>query len=112
MKRLLYLLIVILALSLTSCSGAPERNLASEACLIRKGLSTRTEVYQLLGPPDKIARGPSGTEDWYYYHVNKSTLKKVPLLGEKLGEEEIEILKISFRGDKAVDCIYLVRRKK
>ncbi len=112
MKRLLYLLIVILALSLINCSGAPERNLASEACLIRKGLSTRTEVYQLLGPPDKITRGPSGTEDWYYYHVSKSTLKKVPFLGEKLGEEEIEILKISFRGEKAVDCIYFVRKKK
>ncbi len=112
MKRLLYLLIVILSLSLTNCGGAPARNLASEACLIRKGLSTRTEVYQLLGPPDRIARGPSGTEDWYYYHINESALKKVPFLGEKLGEEEIEVLRISFQGEKAVDCIYFVKKRK
>jgi len=111
MKRYLYLLIVILAFSLINCSGAPERNLASEACLVHKGLSTRTEVYQLLGPPDKIVRGPSGTEDWYYYHVNRSALKKIPLLGEKVGTEEIEVLRISFRGEKAVDCIYFVKKR-
>ena len=111
MQRLFFL-IVFLALVLLNCSGAPERNLASEACLIRKGFSTRQEVYQLLGPPDKIERTPSGREDWYYYHVNESTLKKVPLLGKKLGKEEIEVLRISFQGDRALDCIYFVRKRK
>ncbi len=112
MKRILYFLIVIFTLTLLNCSGGPKRNLASEACLVHKGLSTRTEVYQLLGPPDQITRGPTGTEDWYYYHINKNTLKKIPLLGEKLGEEEIEVLKISFRGQKVVDCIYFVKKRK
>ena len=110
MKKGLYLLI-ILPFLLANCSSGPGRNLASEACLIRKGLSTRTEVFQLLGRPDRISRGPSGTEDWYYYHVNRSTLKKIPFLGEKIGEEEIEVLKVSFRGDKVVDCIYFVKKR-
>ncbi len=112
MKRLFYLLIVILFSGLINCSGAPERNLASEACLIHKGLTTRTEVYHLLGQPDQITRGPTGTEDWYYYHINRDTLKKIPLLGEKVGEEEIEVLKVSFRGEKVVDCLYFVRKRK
>ncbi len=112
MKRLYFFFIVFLTLGLLNCSGAPERNLASEACLIRKGLSTKQEVYQLLGPPDRVVRHPPDREEWYYYHVNESTLKKVPLLGKSLGKEEIEILRISFVGDRASDCIYFVRRKK
>ncbi|NPB09867.1 MAG: hypothetical protein GXO17_05880 [Thermodesulfobacteria bacterium] len=112
MKRPYFLLIVFLALWLLNCSGAPERNLASEACLIRKGVSTKQEVYQLLGPPDKVVRQPPNIEEWYYYHVNEDTLSKLPLLGKKLGEEEVEILRIRFTGDRASDCIYLVRRQK
>lgn len=86
--------------------------MASEACLIHKGFSTRQEVYKLLGPPDKIQKDPSGREDWYYYHVQKSTLKKIPLLGSRLGEKEIEVLRVSFQGDKAIDCIYYVSKEK
>ncbi len=111
MKRLYFLFIVLLASCLLNCSGGPERNLASEACLIRKGLSTKQEVYQLLGPPDKIVRKPPNLEEWYYYHVNESTLKKVPLLGKRFGEE-IEVLRISFVGDKASNCLYFVRRQR
>ncbi len=110
MKKSLVLSIVFLVLSLISCSGSPTRYLASEACLVHKGLSTRDEIYKFLGPPDRVIRHPDGTEDWYYYQVRESTLKKFPLLS-RLAEEEIEILRITFRGDRAIDCVYYVKKR-
>ncbi|WP_022852864.1 outer membrane protein assembly factor BamE [Thermodesulfatator atlanticus] len=111
MKKVLYFIIAILALSLTSCASVPERNLASDASLVRKGFSTKEEVYQLLGKPDKIIHKDSETEEWYYYQVNENIWKKIPLLSAKFGKEEIEVLKITFHGDRVFDCIYYVTER-
>ncbi|AEH45018.1 hypothetical protein Thein_1149 [Thermodesulfatator indicus DSM 15286] len=108
MKRFLYIIIAILALNLTNCTGVPGRNLASDASLVRKGISTKEEVYQLLGKPDQIVKTGSNIEEWYYYEKHKNVWKNLPLIGSHIGTEEIEVLKITFKGDHVIDCIYYV----
>ncbi|OAG27198.1 outer membrane protein assembly factor BamE [Thermodesulfatator autotrophicus] len=108
MKKLLYILIAILTLNLTNCTGVPQRNLASDASLVRKGFSTKEEVYQLLGKPDQILKTGPDTEEWYFYQKNEDIWKKIPLLGSRIGKEEVEVLKIIFKGNRVIDCIYYV----
>lgn len=112
MKRVLVVFIVLFLGGLISCSGAPEHNLASEASLVHKGFSTKNEIRQLLGPPAQVVHRPDGREDWYYYQVRKDILKKLPWLGNHLGKEEVEVLHITFREGRVVDCIYYVAGEK
>ncbi|WP_456431798.1 hypothetical protein [Thermosulfuriphilus sp.] len=111
-KLAVFLFIGLSALGLSGCGGGRRVYLANEACLIKKGQSNRAEVLNLLGPPDKVVRQANGWEIWYYFNVNKSTLKKFPLLGSRLGREEIEILEIIFAGNQVYQCRYQVEEKK
>jgi hypothetical protein len=43
---------------------------------------------------------------WIYYQVNKSTLRKTPYVGDKLGSEEYDVLHITFNGDIVETCTY------
>ncbi|MBX6422204.1 hypothetical protein [Thermosulfurimonas sp. F29] len=94
----------------SACATKPGVNLASKACMVHKGLSTRAEVRYYLGPPRRVERLPDGREVWIYYEVKKDTLARIPGLGEKLGREKVEVLRITFSGDRVVDCIYYVSK--
>ncbi|OAQ21421.1 hypothetical protein [Thermosulfurimonas dismutans] len=78
--------------------------------MVHKGFSTKAEVKEYLGVPQKIERLPDGREVWIYYDLRKDALASIPGLGEKLGKKEIEILRVTFYGDKVVDCIYYVTK--
>ncbi|WP_297058503.1 hypothetical protein [Thermosulfurimonas sp.] len=105
-----YLGIWILLLGLAACTSGPGVNLASKACMVHKGLSTRQEVERYLGPPARVERLPDGREIWIYYHLQEDALARIPGLGEKWGRKEVEVLRITFSGDQVVDCIYYVTR--
>ncbi len=99
---------ILIFLGLTACTAKPGANLASRACMVHKGISTRAEVRHYLGPPQRVERLRDGREVWIYYDLRKDALAKIPGLGEKLGREEIEVLRITFSGEKVVDCLYYV----
>ncbi len=102
------LFIVFVIAGLISCTGAPERNLASDAVLCHKGVTTKEKAQALLGPPDQVVHRSAQLEDWYYYQTQKSTLHKLPLIGPRLIHPETEILRLTFKGDTLIDCIYYV----
>ncbi len=106
-----FLLIGLLTLGLCGCGGGKRVYLANDACLIKTGQYSRPEVVRLLGPPARITRQADGRETWYYYNINKSLLKRIPLLGGHLGREEVEILEIVFLGNQVYQCRYQVREK-
>ncbi len=95
---------------LAACTAKPGVNLASKACMVHKGLTTRAEVRYYLGPPQRVERLMDGREVWIYYDLKRDVLAKIPGLGEKLGREEVEVLRITFSGDKVVDCLYYVTK--
>ncbi len=107
-KGLSLLFIVCVIAGLISCTGAPERNLASDAVLFHKGVTTKEKAQALLGPPDQIVRRKGDLEDWYYYQTQKSTLERIPFIGPRIAHPETEVLRLTFKGDTLVDCIYYV----
>lgn len=100
----------LILLFLYACTAKPGANLASKACMVHKGFSTKAEVQKYLGFPQKIERLRDGREIWIYYELRKDLLASIPGVGEKLGKKEVEVLRVTFRGDKVVDCIYYVAK--
>lgn len=81
------------------CAGQPVRHLASDASLVVPGSSTRQEVQQLLGPPDQQEGNVEQGEIWQYRQVNKSLLRKAPYVGNALGNQNYDVLTITFQND-------------
>jgi len=58
-----------------------------------------------MGPPDEQHTDQYG-EIWIYYQVNKSLLRKTPYIGDKLGDEDVEVVTVHFMGDQVSTCAY------
>ena len=87
-------------LVLASCTGCsshePVRHLSADACLIVPKLSTRQEVISFLGMPDERRKAPDNSEIWYYFQPSKSFWRKTPLIGKKMGEENYDLVTVTF----------------
>lgn len=103
-KIILFLFLATLVLATGGCSRKNVRHLASDVCMISKGISQQ-EVLTYLGPPDERKAGETG-EIWIYYQVKKSTLRKTPFIGDNLGTEDVEMATIQFVGDQVITCVY------
>jgi len=109
----LIIIVVGLLLVLAGCfRPKPVQHLAADACLITPKLSTRQDVLNYLGEPAESQKHEDGSEEWIYYQVNKSLLRKTPYIGDKLGNEEYDVLYITFTGDNVVTCTYRSLSKK
>ncbi|MGV1100913.1 hypothetical protein ACUUL3_16065 [Thiovibrio sp. JS02] len=82
----------------------PVRHLSSDICLITPNL-TAQEVVAALGPPDQKQQSDLG-EVWIYQEVKKSTLRKTPFIGTRLGTENYDVVTITFAGDRVHTCVY------
>lgn len=107
-NRLAVLLALLLLILMTGCSGVstPVRYLASDVCLIMPESTTRQEVLSFLGEPDRKIATAEKTEIWLYLKTNKSFSKKIPLVGEKLGEQNYETVTVTFDADLVRTCLY------
>ena len=103
-KITLLVLLVTSAAATAGCSRKNVRHLASDVCMISKGISQQ-EVLTYLGHPDERKAGAEG-ETWVYYQVNKSILRKTPFIGDNLGSENVEMATVQFAGDKVITCVY------
>ena len=113
-RKFLYLILFTgLLLLPTGCSRPkPVQHLAADACLISPKLSSRQDVINYLGEPAESQKKEDGREVWIYYQANKSTLRKTPYVGDKLGSEEYDVLHITFTGDIVETCTYRSMTKK
>ncbi len=104
-KRLTIFSCIVCLHLLAGCfSHGPARHLASDVCLMTQGTS-KDEVLSYMGPPDDQQVDQYG-EMWIYYQVNKSLLRKTPYIGDKLGDEDVDVVTIRFAGDKVTTCAY------
>lgn len=103
-RQLLFLLFFLV---LTGCSGTlPVRHLSSDVCLVMPESTTKAEVLSFLGDPDQRRPDADGNETWYYYKKNETFLRKMPLVGEKLGKSDYETVTVSFVGEQVRTCVY------
>jgi len=82
------------------------RHLTSDACLIVPQKTPPQEVIALLGPPDQRSKLSDGTEEWVYFEVNKSFLRKTPFIGDKLGQEDFDLVVVLIKNDLVTSCTY------
>ena len=105
--RLLYAVITLACLLvLSGCFYRdPVRHLASDICLVTPNLS-QEEVLAMLGPPVLRRVTPEEGETWIYYEAKKSTLRKTPYLGDRMGYENYQVATITFFAGQVRTCVY------
>ena len=101
-----YAVLVWTVFSFVGCARYPVRHLASDASLIVPGHTTKKDVVSYMGPPDKKVDEQEQKEVWYYYEAKKSLLRKTPYIGNRLGQEEYDIVIISYSGDVVDTCTF------
>lgn len=107
MKRLsstLFLPVILLSVLLAGCQGSPEPHLPAEVIALEEGMSGK-EVKARLGDPDFRQETTEGKE-WIYSHVNKSLLRRTPLIGGFLGSADVDVLTVEFQQDRVENFLY------
>ena len=97
---------LVFMLGMMGCAKKNVRNLASDVCLVAPEKTTKQEVFNYLGQPDEEYKTADGNTLWIYYEVKKSMLRSTPYIGEKIGEEAYEVVKVSFIGDIVQSIVY------
>lgn len=102
-----YATVLALGLWLGGCAtGNPVRHLSSDVCLVLPESTTKSEVMAFLGEPDQKSMAEGSTETWIYYKKNEDLIRKLPVVGNKFGSLNYEVVTVSFTGDLVRTCIY------
>lgn len=102
-----YTALLTIVLFLGGCATAtPVRHLSSDVCLVLPESTTKSEVLDFLGEPDKKTTNDSSPETWIYYKKNEDLVRKLPVVGERLGSLTYEMVTVTFVGDLVRTCIY------
>ena len=110
MYKKVFVIALALSLALLSgmvgCSRKSVRHLASDVCLVTPGQTVKQEVLNYLGQPDAQYEMADGNVLWIYYEARKDLLRSTPYIGEKIGEETYEIVRVVFNGDNVQNIVY------
>ena len=97
---------LLLLLLMGGCAKKHVRHLASDAGLVTPGTTTKEKVVSYLGLPDAEYKMNDGSTLWVYYEESSSLLRDTPYVGEKIGEESYEVVKVTFSGDVVQTIVY------
>lgn len=101
-----YTFLLFAVLWIGGCAASrPVRHLSSDACLVLPESTTKTEVLAFMGEPDHKAT-TDASETWFYYKKNEDLIRKLPLIGEKFGSLNYEIVTVEFAGELVRTCVY------
>lgn len=107
LKLLRYLNILLVGLWLGGCATTtPVRHLSSDVCLVLPESTTKTEVLAFLGEPDRKTVTDGTAETWIYFKKNEDLIRKLPLVGEKFGSRNYEMVTVVFAGNLVRTCVY------
>ena len=101
----LIVIICFMTIFLTGCHHDTVRHLASDVCLISPGVSPQ-EVITYLGVPRERRLDKQGNEVWVYYQVHKSFLRRAPFIGDRLGNEDYDLVTVTFLNNSVSTCVY------
>lgn len=96
----------MIAITVAGCGSKPVRHLASDASLVKPGVSTKEEVLTYLGDPDARQMISTTIERWVYYEESESTMQKTPYLGKFFGSSGYNQIVVTFDGDTVTDSRY------
>lgn len=65
-----------------------------------------------MGQPDRRSQLDDGAEEWIYFQNNKSLLRRMPYLGDKLGSESFDLVIVHLRSDLVTSCTYRLLTEK
>lgn len=102
--RLLACFIMLLVLG--GCSSHPIRHLASDASLIKPGVSSKDEVLTFLGDPDAQQMISTSVERWIYYEETETISQQMPYLGKLFSAQGYSQIVVTFEGDTVTECRY------
>ena len=103
MRRILVFCCLLLLLG--GCYGKPVRHLASDASLIKPGVSTRSDVLLYLGEPDGHRVVAQGVEEYVYYEDRRDgVLGRAPVIGSYMDPDGYEMLVVTLKGHEVTGC--------
>lgn len=103
-RNLFYFFLFLPALFLNGCQGSPVPHLTAEVIQLEEGMSGK-EVKAYLGDPDFRQDNPDG-EKWIYRRVDKSLLRKTPLIGGFMGTATVKVVTVDFQQNKVTGFRY------
>lgn len=101
-----FILVLLLSFALGGCFNRPVRHLASDASLLKAGVSTREDALAYLGEPDQQIELGHGIEKWVYTSVERSMLKSTPVVGKYFGKPNRGMITVILKNDKVAKCVY------
>jgi len=102
--RYLLIMIPLLMFFFTGCAAHPVRHLASDASLIKPGVSSKKDVLLYLGEPNGQRSVSPGVEEYVYYEEQRGTLGRLPVAGDWIGGDGYEMIVVTLKGDLVTDC--------
>lgn len=96
---------------IVGCAGKQVRHLASDVSMVTPGTTTKQEVLNYLGQPDVEYQTDSGETLWVYYNKRKDLLRRTPYIGDMIGKESYEIVRVVFKGDNVEKIAYSTMRE-
>ena len=102
----LVLLFLIFFSVLSACSNKQVRYLASDVCMISPEKTTKQEVLGILGQPNEQYAEPTGEEVWVYYNAKTDLISETPYIGDKVGDEQFEMVKVTFVNNIVRSSVY------
>ena len=104
-KKVLLAACILIFLFMTGpvgCARKSVRHLASDVIMVTPG-SSKQDVVTYLGQPDEEYKSAAGSTLWVYYEARKDVLRDTPYIGDKIGEESYEIVRVTFNGETVQD---------
>jgi len=96
---------------IVGCAGKQVRHLASDASMVTPGTTTKQQVINYLGQPDVEYQTDNGDTLWVYYEEREDLFRKTPYIGDMIGKESFEIVKVIFKGDNVENIAYSTMRE-
>ena len=100
------LLFLALFVLISACAKKQVRYLASDVCMISPDKTTKQEVLSILGQPDEQYTEPGTDEVWVYYDAKESLIGETPYIGDKIADDQFEMVKVTFAGNIDRTCVY------
>jgi hypothetical protein len=100
------LLFLVFFTVLSACSNKQVRYLASDVCMISPEKTTKQDVLGILGQPDEQYAEPTGEEVWVYYDAKESLISDTPYIGDKIAEDQFEMVKVTFTDNIVRTVVY------
>ncbi len=96
--------ILFFCLLVTGCHSKQVRHLASDAALVKPGVSTKADVRRFLGEPNGSRTVSPGVVEYVYYEDVPGMFGHTPVIGSWVGAEGYEMIVVLLNNDVVISC--------